>query len=190
MADEIAQALVGLLENYSDVENKVRAIKDLEHKGDDVATRVTAGLQTTFVTPIDREDIVMIAARLDDFIDAVEEAARKMWLYKIEAPTKQAKAMAHIIAKQAKLMVSAMPLIEDNKHSSELIRQSAAIRLLEDEADKIVDSARAHLFDGATDVPSMVRCIRWGELYEHLEDATDRAQDVARSLEDIALKNA
>ena len=98
--------------------------------------------------------------------------------------------MARIIAAQAKLLTTAMPLLENPSQGEELRRQALEIRKLESEADVIIDAASASLYDGASDIPNLVAAIRWGELYQYLEDATDRAQDVANALEEISLKNA
>ncbi len=190
LADEIAQAFLDLLENYTDQERKVANIREIEHRADAVAHTITNALSQTFVTPIDREDIVLLANRLDDFVDAVEDASRRMWLYRIPAPTEHAKKMARIIAAQAKLLTTVMPLLEKPAQAEELRRQALEIRKLESEADVVIDAASASLYDTAGDIPNLVAAIRWGELYQYLEDATDRAQDVANALEEISLKNA
>lgn len=189
VGDEIARAFVELLENYHDLERKVRNIREIEHRGDAVARRISEALTQTFVTPIDREDIVLLSERLDDFIDAIEEAARRMWLYRMERPDRHTLAMAAVIAKQAAALKAAMPLLEDLKTAPILLQKTAEVRRLEDEADALMDGAAISLYDGVTDVPGMIRATRWGELYEYLEEATDRAQDVAKAMEGIALKH-
>jgi uncharacterized protein len=190
IANEIAVAFQDMLENYTDVERKVANIREIEHRADAVAHTVTNALSQTFVTPIDREDIVLLANRIDDFVDAVEDAARRMWLYRIPAPTEHAKKMSRIISAQAKLLTTAIPMLEVPNQGEEMRRQAMQIRSLESEADVIIDAAMASLYDGAGEIPSLVAAIRWGELYGYLEDATDRAQDVANALEEISLKNA
>jgi uncharacterized protein len=187
---EMAKAFSDLMHNYSDVEQKVRRIRDLEQQGDDIYHQVSNALTQTFMTPLDREDIVLIAGRLDDFVDGVEDAARRMWLYRITEPTQHAKDLAKLIVGQAELLVSTMPLLENNKNSQEVIKKSKEIKRLEDEADEIMNEVHGDLYDDAKDIQSLIRSIRWGELYQYLEDATDRAQDVANTLEAIALKHA
>jgi len=189
VGDEIARAFAELIENYHEVERKVRAIREIEHRGDAVASRISEALTQTFVTPIDREDIVLLSERLDDFIDAIEEAARRMWLYRLERPDRHTRAMAGVIAKQAAVLKAAMPLLEDLKTAPILLQKTAEVRRLEDEADALMDQAAISLYDGVSDVPGMIRAMRWGELYEYLEEATDRAQDVAKAMEGIALKH-
>ena len=190
IGDEIAKAFVDLVENYSDVERKVKAIRDIEHRADEVAGRISEALTQTFVTPIDREDIVLLSTQLDDFIDAIEEAARRMWLYRLEQPSQHTRAMAQVIAKQARALMEAMPLLEDFSKSSALLQKVKEVKQLEDQADALMDQADTALYDGVSDVKQMIAATRLGELYQYLEDATDRAKDVAKALEGITLKHA
>ena len=127
---------------------------------------------------------------MDDFVDAIEDAAKRLWLYRIPAPTEQAIQMGKIIAAQAKLLTVAVPLVEKNHDSAELLLRAKEIKQLESQADDIMDQAASSLYDNASDIKTLVSAIRWGELNQFLEDATDRAQDVASALESIALKNA
>jgi uncharacterized protein len=190
VALETALAFQDLLENYTDVERKVRAISALEHKADEVGHTISNALTQTFITPLDREDIVLLSGRMDDFVDAIEDAAKRLWLYRIPAPTEQAIQMGKIIAAQAKLLTIAVPLVEKNQDSAALLARAKEIKKLESEADDIMDQAASSLYDDASDIKTLVSAIRWGELNQFLEDATDRAQDVASALESIALKNA
>ncbi|RIH87946.1 hypothetical protein Mterra_01079 [Calidithermus terrae] len=187
--DQIALAFVDLVENFTDVERKVRAIREIEHQGDAVAQQISEALTQTFVTPIDREDIVLLSGRLDDFIDTIEEAARRMWLYRVERPTEHARAMARLIAQQARALAEAVPLLEDMRSAPIMLQKIVAVKRLEDEADALMDRASIELYDGVGDVREMIKAMRWGELYQYLEDATDRAQDVAKALEGITLKH-
>lgn len=187
---EMAKAFAALLENYTDVEGKVQQIRNLEQVGDDIYHQISNALTQTFMTPLDRDDIVLLASRLDDFVDAIEDAARRMWLYRTAKPTEHAKAMARILVKQAELLVKAIPLVENSKNSQEAIKLALEIKRLEDQADEEMNQVLADLYDDATDVKSLIAAIRWGELYEYLEEATDRAQDVANTIEAVALKHA
>jgi uncharacterized protein len=187
---DISKAFAALLENYTNVEQQVRHIRDLEQSGDDIYHQVSHALTQTFMTPLDRDDIMLIAGRLDDFVDAIEDAARRMWLYRVSEPTQYAKDLAKLIVAQANLLVITMPLLENNKNSQEVIKRSKEIKVLEDQADEVMNLVHADLYDEALDVKSLIRAMRWGELYQYLEDATDRAQDVANTLEAIALKHA
>lgn len=189
-AAEAARLLLDLVEHYEDVERKVRRLRDVEHRGDEITHQVFNALNQTFVTPFDRDDIRSLATRLDDVVDYIEEAARRLWLFRIDRPTEQAHRFARIIAEQADLIAKAVPMLEHPKRSDEMLRLTVEINRLENEADDELNHALADLYDDATDIPSLVKAIRWGELYQQLEDATDRGEDVANTLEAIVLKNA
>ncbi|HEX5505012.1 MAG TPA: DUF47 family protein [Thermomicrobiales bacterium] len=189
-AAEAARLLLDLVEHYEDVERKVRRLRDVEHRGDEITHQVFNALNQTFVTPFDRDDIRSLATRLDDVVDYIEEAARRLWLFRIDRPTEQAHRFARIIAEQAELIAKAVPMLEHPKRSAEMLRLTVEINRLENEADDELNHALADLYDDATDIPSLVKAIRWGELYQQLEDATDRGEDVANTLEAIVLKNA
>lgn len=187
---ESVRLLVDLVEHYDDVERKCRRIRDVEHEADELTHQIFNALNRTFVTPLDREDIRELAIKLDDVVDAVEEVARRLWLYRIDAVTDRARAFTRIIAEQATIIAQAIPVVEHPNAERDLLPHTVEMNRLENEADDVLDQALATLFDGVTTVPGMVKAIRWGELYEGLEEATDRAEDVANTLEGIVLKNA
>lgn len=189
-AAEVAQALCDLLADYTDVESKALRIRTLERRGDEITHQIFKALYSTFVTPFDREDIVDLASRLDDFVDAIEEAARRIWLYRIDQPTTYATRLAHIIHQQATLIASTVPLLENRRQWDKLLQYSIDINRLEGEADEILDQALAGQFDGVSDINALIKATRWGEIYQHLEDAADRAEDIADTLERIVVKNA
>ncbi|GHO96668.1 hypothetical protein KSF_067160 [Reticulibacter mediterranei] len=186
---EVAQCLHDLLENYTEVERKTRRVRDLEHQGDEITHQIFDALNRTFVTPFDRDDITILAGRLDDFVDAIEEATRRIWLYRIDEPTQGARVLARIISDQASLFACSVPLLEHKKEWKRLLRCTIDINRLENEADEILGRALSGMFDGAEDVRGIIKGIRWGEIYQHLEDATDRAENVANTLERIVVKN-
>lgn len=189
-AAQVAQALCDLLDNYSDVERKVKHVQELEHQGDDITHQIFKALYSTFVTPLDREDIADLASKLDDFVDAIEDATRRIWLYRIDAPTDYARRMAHIIDQQAQLIASTVPKLEKRRDWDKLLQCSIDINRLEGEADDILDQALASQFNGVNDIPGLIKAIHWGEIYQQLEAATDRAEDIADTLERIVVKNA
>lgn len=189
-AAEVAQALLDLLDNYNDVESKARRIRDLERRGDEITHEIFKALNRTFVTPLDREDIADLAGRLDDFVDAIEEATRRIWLYRIDAPTECARLLGGIISRQATLIASTVPLLEKKGQWDQLLQSSIDINRLEGEADDLLDRALKERFEGVNDVNGLIKAIIWGEIYQHLEEAADRAEDVADTLERIVVKNA
>lgn len=189
-AREVAQLLVDLFEHYDEVERKVRRLRELERRGDEITHQIYNALHRTFITPFDREDISDLASRIDDFVDYIEDTARRMWLYRMAQPTEPARQLARLLGEQAEAIVEAVALLSDHKQSDKLLRYVVEINRLEDEADDVLNNALAALYDGASDIPALINAIRWGEIYTDLEVATDRGEDVANTLEGIVLKNA
>ena len=189
-AAEVAQALCDLLEDYSDVERKALRVRNLERQGDEITHQIFKALNSTFVTPLDREDIADLSSRLDDFVDAIEEATRRIRLYRIDQPTEHARRLARIIDQQAALIASTVPLLENRRQWDKLLQCSIDINRLEGEADDVLDQALAEQFDGVSDIDGLIKAMRWGEIYQQLEDAADRAEDIADTLERIVVKNA
>lgn len=189
-AAEAAGLLVDLFEHFEDVEQKVRRLREVEHRGDEITHQIFNALNRTFVTPLDREDISGLASAIDDFVDAIEEVAKRIWIYRMSAPTPAAISLARIVGEQARMLAETVPLVERAKDSAQLKRQIVVINRLENEADELLDGALAGVFDDAADIPTLVRALRWSELYQGLEEATDQAEDVANTLEGIMLKNA
>lgn len=189
-AAEVAEALRDLLDNYSDVERKARRVRDLENRGDEITHQIFDALNRTFVTPLEREDIANLAGRIDDFVDTIEQAVRRIWLYRIDEPTEHARLLARVIGDQAALIASTVPHLEDRRNWDHMLHCTIDIQRLENEADDMLDQALMELFDGVEDIRGLISAIRWGEIYQHLEDATDRAEDIANTLEGIVVKNA
>ena len=182
-----AGKLVDLLDDYKEVELKVKRIKDLEHEGDTITHQIMQSLHSTFVTPIDREDVARLAESLDDVMDFIEAAARTAFLYRIAEPTERARELAAIILKITYRLNEVMPLLRRRDQFKQVLIQCVEINSLENEADDVHHAALAELFDNTKDVRDI---IKWREIYEHMESATDRAEDVANVLEAVVLKNA
>ena len=189
-ANEVAKALTDLLDHYVEVERKARRVRDLEHRGDEIIHQIFNALNRTFVTPLDREDIADLASRIDDFVDAIEEAVKRIWLYHIDEPTEDARLLARIIGEQATLIVDTVPHLQNRREWDHLRECLIEINRLEGEADDVLDRALMELFNGVSDIGGLIKAIHWGEIYQRLEDATDYAEDVADTLERIVVKNA
>lgn len=188
---EVAELLGEVFTNGEDIERKVRRLHDLEHRGDEVTHRVFSALNSTFVTPMDREDIAGLAGELDEFVDMMEEVGARLWLYKLADRPDPARLLTRILIEQATLIQAAMmQLPELRKEAQGLKRQAVELHRLENEADDALNKALATLYDGVTEVPELIRSLRWGELYGMLEDATDRAEDIGDRLEGIVAKYA
>ena len=187
---EGARILHELLTDFVDVERKARHLKDIEHTGDEITHEVFRALNRTFVTPIDREDISNLASSLDDVIDWIEEVARRIHLYRIDQPTPIARQFAKVILEQTEQIARAVPLLEQRRKAETLDAAMQEIHRLENEADDLLAEAIATLYDGVTEVPQLIKAMRWDDLYQLLEDTTDKGEHVATVLSNIALKNA
>ncbi len=185
VAVKIAQSLREMLHDWQNVENKVHSINDLEHEGDAVTHEIIAQLHRTFVTPFDREDIALLAHSLDDITDFIEATADAMLLYKIDRPTVRAKELADIIVQLAIEVEGAIAEINRRVDLKLVLKRCVEINRLENEADSVYRSALAELFKDEKD---MANIIKWREIYEYMESATDKCEDVANVLEGVALK--
>lgn len=189
-AAEVTAVLAQVVEGGPERERNVRRLRELEHHGDEITHRIFSALNSTFVTPLDREDIRTLAAELDDLVDDAEEAGKRLWLYRLSESSENARLLAQILHEQANSLARAIPLLANvGKHGEEIRRHILEIHRLENEADDVLNQALGTLYDPAVDIPTLISCMRWGELYGLLEDATDRAEDVADVLESIYLKN-
>ena len=182
-----AGLLAELLQNWEDVEEKVRQITELEHHGDNITHRIIAQLHGTFVTPIDREDIALLANRMDDVMDFIEAAAVRMVLYGIDKPTERAKEVADILIRVTTEVGKAIPRLRHRRELSHMREHCIEINRLENEADAVRRSALAELFHEQVDVTNV---IKWMEIYENMENAVDRCEDIADILEGVMIKRA
>jgi len=185
-----ANALSELLSNYTDVELKVARIKELEHAGDQLTHSIFDALNRAFVTPFDREDISRLAAALDDVLDQAEEAARRFHTYKIERPTALAIELCRVLVEQCRVIQAAVPLLDGLREEQRLLAHIVELHRLENEGDELLNRALASVYENVTLVPDLVRAIQWSDIYNLLERATDRAEDVAVALEAIVVKHA
>ena len=183
-----AEKLVELFDNYEDVEAKAQELKKLEHEGDVITHKIIARLHRTFVTPIDREDITQLVNSMDDIMDFIEAAGRTAFLYGITEPTERSRELARIVLKMARKLNEVVPRLRRRDQYTWILKQCVEINTLENEADDVQHTALAELFE----VCQLNTCdvIKWREIYDHLESATDRGEDVANVLEGIVLKHA
>ena len=189
-AAEVAEVLHKVVDHGEDRERNVRRLRDLEHRGDEITHRIFSALNSTFVTPLDREDIRDLAVKFDDLVDDAEETGKRLALYRLAEANEAARLLARILVEQTQILATAVPLLANvGKQGDEIRRQVVEIHRLENEADDVLNQALATLYDDVPDIPALIRCMRWGELDGLLEDATDRAEDVADVIEGIYLKN-
>ena len=179
-----ADLLDRMLRNFPETKELARDILLCEQEGDRITHDIVNRLNQTFVTPIDREDILELASALDDIVDLTEEVADYLGLYKVEAPMEQAQRLAHILMQAARQISEAMPRMRDFK---DIAHYTVEIHRLENEGDRVVREAIASLFDTGID-PMVV--IRWKDLFERLEEAIDATEKVANTLQGIVIKNS
>lgn len=181
---EGSRLLKDLMENCRDAVGQAQRIKEVEHVGDGITHDIARRLNQTFITPIDREDIHDLASALDDILDVIEAVADRFVLYKLTKPTMQAVKLANILYEASVAVGTGVDRL--GLAHPDIKECSVQVNSLENEADRISRDAISELFEKETD-PMTV--IKWKEIYEALEDGTDRCEDVANILERIALKH-
>jgi uncharacterized protein len=164
--------------------DKADEIKEVEHKCDFLTHEIIQRLHRTFVTPLDREDIHAMARSLDDVMDAIDASAAIVRLYRIDSVRQDARDLARIIKACADQMVIGLKALERRTGVAEA---AIEINRLENEADRIHQGAVRSLFDQERD-PIVI--IKWKEILDFLEDATDRCEDVANVVEGVVVKHA
>lgn len=184
---EAGETFSDLLHHWHEVEEKVSKLEDLEHKGDSITHRIMALLHSTFVTPFDREDIALLTNAMDDIVDLIHGAADTMLIYRVQAPTQRARELAEIIRDGVVEVERAVKYLRHRGQLKQMLVSCVELNRLENAADEVLKQALGELFQDSSD---MVQVIKWRELYEHMEDATDRCEDVANILEGIVLKHA
>ncbi|MFC1918914.1 DUF47 domain-containing protein [Chloroflexota bacterium] len=184
---QAAHQLKELVDTWENVGARVSEITELEHKGDTITHQIMEQLNRTFVTPFDREDIVLLAQSLDDVTDFIHAAADAMFIYKVNRPGQSAKELANIIVQGAAEVEKTMPNLRHRAKLGHIVERCVEINRLENMADRVFRTAMAELFSDTTDITEI---IKWREIYEHMESATDRCEDVANVLEGVALKHA
>jgi predicted phosphate transport protein (TIGR00153 family) len=179
-----ARMLQEMLHKWPDESGLAREILLAEQEGDRITHDIVQRVNTTFVTPIDGEDIYALATQLDDIVDFTEETADFLGLYKIEAPMEQAQAMVDVLVKGCEQLAGALAGLRNFK---DLERYWIEIHRLENEGDRLYRDAVAALFSDGPD-PMMV--IRWKDIFTVLERAIDATETAAHILEGIVIKNA
>ncbi len=181
-----AEVLTDLLEHFENVEMKARRLKELEHEADNITHDIYRQVHQTFVTPLDREDIAALAQRMDDIMDFMEGASTAMMVYGVSEPTPAARSLADLIRLQCIQVERAITLLRDGRHLRRILDQLKEVNRLENEADSLFLRATAELFAGEI---SVIDIIKWRDIYDQLERATDSAEQVAHVLEAIVLKH-
>lgn len=178
---------LALVADGADVPARARRIKEIEHETDVITHHCVEALHKTFITPIDRYDIHHLITRLDDVMDHVDAAAERLALYELHVMTPEIRALADVLLRSAEEVRSALRDLRDMKNADSVLRRCVEINRLENEADGILRQAVARLFREEKDP---ITVIKWKEIYEMLETATDKCEDVANILEGVVLEHA
>ena len=179
-----AEELLDLLKNYSDLDRKAERVLEIEHEGDEITHQIMRRLNTTFITPFDREDIHLLGSSLDDVLDHIEAAAEYLQLHRIEEPLARMVSLAEILADATRETSKAMPGLRKMK---DLEPYWVEINRLENASDRAYRRTIAELFSGnykAIDV------LKFKDIIEEIEQAVDRLEDVANTIEGIVLKQS
>jgi len=165
----------------------VEKLKELEHEGDRLTHETLDTLNTTFITPFDREDIHALATRLDDILDAADSAAQRLVVFRIDAVPARFVALADLLVESAREVQKAVLALPDRKKRNEALASCVEINRLENEADVIHREALGDLFANSHDA---IEVVKLKELFSFVEGATDRCEDVANVIQSIILKGS
>src|ERR1700737_2985113 len=182
-----ARLLLALFEDFTDIERKVAAIKQVEHEGDNIAHRAFERLHRQFITPFDRAEIHRLLGRIDDVLDLTDTTAERLLLYEVGRVPQAAKDMARVLVPACEKMQEAVRLMRKIKNPSQILAACREIKTLEGDADALGRAAIAALFKSGADALSI---IKWKEIYDLIETATDRCEDVANVIEGVVLEHA
>ncbi len=176
-----------LLAHLDESEKRVRNIKDIEHKGDEITHSTMDLLHETFITPLDREDIHKLVSTLDDVLDFIDAAAQRIFLYEIRHMPNEGRELAEICVQSAQKVQAAVGALDNLKNPEAIKKICVEINRLENEADHILRAAVAKLFREENDIKQLIKL---KEIYEILETVTDLCEDVANIIEGIVLEYA
>ena len=180
-----AELLVELGSRHSEAAELCSQIEEVEHEGDITTHEIADRLNRTFVTPFDHEDIHALAGRLDDVLDNIEATADRMYLYEAGEPTPEMMNLADTLLEAAKMLAKAVGGLGDMKNARRTLDYCIEIHRLENIGDEQSRRALANLFQG-TDA---LYALKWKEIYDHVENAIDKCEDVASIVEGIVVKH-
>jgi uncharacterized protein Yka (UPF0111/DUF47 family) len=184
---EGAGLLEALFSDLRKVEEQSRRIREVEHQADDVCQQTMELLHSSFITPIERGDIHDISSRLDDIMDHIEATAQKLWLYEIAEATPEAPEMSRLLLRATQAVKMTVDALSDLRDPNRIRALCSEVKAVEKENDRLLRRATARLFKEEQDPKTL---IKWKEIYENIEDAVDRCEDVANVVEGVVLENA
>ncbi len=186
-ACKAAEMLEELMVNYVNVKEKVGAIEEAEHACDKQVHKILEQLNKSFITPIDREDIYLIAKELDNITDAIESTAHRFVMFNVKEVTPEAIQLAKLITESTKELKLLMAEVKDMKSSKVLAEKIVEVNRVEDDGDTVFRDAVSNLFSGKRETLDV---IIWKEIYEYMENTLDACEDVANIVEGVVMKHA
>lgn len=182
-----AKEMVALMTDFNDLEHRVHAIESIEKQADKLTHETLELLRTTFITPLDRDDIHKLITRMDDILDLIEDAGQTISLYDIQAVTPEAKRLAELCLAGTEKVRLAVGLLHNMDNSAQILALCEEIDRIESDADHVLRAGISKLFRDEPDVRTLIKL---KAIYEILETVTDRCEDVANIIEGIVLENA
>jgi uncharacterized protein len=179
-----AQAFIKMLEHYTGVPEQVQIIKAIEHQGDEITHQIFRKLNQTFITPFDREDMHELCGTMDDVIDLIDAAASRFVLYRVDQIRPGTIELAKVLGAATAELSAAIHAMES---PDKALHRVIEINRLENESDRICRTLIAQLFEEEKD---SVQIIKWKEIFEVIETAVDKCEDVSNVIESVILKNA
>jgi len=182
-----AKALQSLVSSGANLGPKAKRIKEIEHEADVITHQCIEALHTTFITPIERSDVHQLISRMDDVVDFIEAAADRLVLYELETMTDEVKDMSDTLVRATLEVEQAVRALRDMSNAERIRQLCVEVNRLENEADAVLRNALAKLFRTEQNA---ITVIKWKEIYELIEEATDRCEDIANTIEGVVLENA
>lgn len=181
-----SKLLAQFLDDLSNPEDKAKKIKAVEHDADTIAHKTMEMLHRSFITPIERGDIHRIVSCIDDVMDYVEAASQRIYLYEIKEARPEAKEMARVLVLSSQAVVRAVGELSNLKNADAILKACVEINQFENECDTLLRLATARLFREEKDP---MEVIKWKEIYDNIESATDRCEDVANVVEGVLVEH-
>ncbi|MGC4089847.1 MAG: DUF47 family protein [Polyangiaceae bacterium] len=182
-----AQEFVSLVSSSANIDVKAGRIKEIEHETDVITHRCVEALHKTLITPIDPDQIYRLITRMDDVMDFIEAASERIALYKLREMTPEVQDLADVLVRASRDVLDACKGLRNLKDPQTILKKCVDINRLENEADTILRRAVARLFE---EEQNAVTIIKWKEIYEALESAADRCEDVANIIEGLVLEHS
>ena len=185
---EAAKALAATFDNIAEAGAFAEKIRDIEHQGDKITHETIARLHKIWITPFDASDIRSLITALDDVLDLTEAVSERVVLFEIQEVEADAKQLSQVLVKSCEAVARAIRLLPTLKRSREILDLCVEINRLENEADRTYRHALATLYRANGSPQQLLDVLKWRDIYDNLEAATDRCEDVANILEGVVLE--